>query len=335
MPVAVELFDDLDAVAADAAGALDRAAQPSLFDRLDWFRLTAAHCPPRGKLLVARGREGERSCWLFLAIENKSAQVLGSWYSLRAGPVDYPPQPSIDLLTAICAALRRARPRISSITVGPVGDPAPLLAGLRGGGWWASATPMTVNWQVETEGLDWAVFWAARPSTLRNTWRRKAKAAGLAITIHRAFDPEAWAEYEAIYRESWKPAEGSPGFLRALAEQEGAAGALRLGIARQDGRAIAAQFWLVENGIATIHKLAHVEGSRALSPGTILSEAMFRHVIEQDRPRLIDFGTGDEPYKADWMDRRATLWRVDAHDPARPIGLVRGVRMLVRDRARR
>ena len=40
MPVNIELFDDFDAVAVDSAGALDRTRQPSLFDRLDWYRLT-------------------------------------------------------------------------------------------------------------------------------------------------------------------------------------------------------------------------------------------------------------------------------------------------------
>src|SRR5690349_21185690 len=84
-----------------------------------------------------------------------------------------------------------------------------------------------------------------------------ARAAALEISIHRAFDPGAWAAYEAVYRASWKPAEGSPAFLRALAEQEGAAGTVRLGIASKDGAPVAAQFWLVENGVATIHKLAH------------------------------------------------------------------------------
>jgi hypothetical protein len=29
---------------------------------------------------------------------------------------------------------------------------------------------------------------------------------------------------------------------------------------------------------------------------------MFAHVIDVDRVAAIDFGTGDDPYKADWMD---------------------------------
>ncbi|MEA3029969.1 MAG: hypothetical protein QOG13_1294, partial [Sphingomonadales bacterium] len=54
MTVNIALYDDLDAVAADAGGALDRAAQPSLFGRLDWFRLIHDFCPPKGKLAALR-----------------------------------------------------------------------------------------------------------------------------------------------------------------------------------------------------------------------------------------------------------------------------------------
>ena len=66
MPISVEWFDDLDAVEADAAGALDRERQPRLYDRLDWFRLTAAHILPHAPLAVLRVRDGDASAWLFL-----------------------------------------------------------------------------------------------------------------------------------------------------------------------------------------------------------------------------------------------------------------------------
>ena len=60
MTVNIALFEDMEAVAQDAAGALDRAAQPSLFSRLDWFKLVHDHCPPSGKLAVFRASEGGR-----------------------------------------------------------------------------------------------------------------------------------------------------------------------------------------------------------------------------------------------------------------------------------
>ena len=107
-----------------------------------------------------------------------------------------------------------------------------------------------------------------------------------------------------------------------MAEDEGAAGALRMGIARHDGRAIAAQLWTVEHGTAIIHKLAHRANAAELSPGTILSRAMFEHVIDRDRVNIIDFGTGDDRYKADWMDTRVMRMRIDLYNPRKPAGLL-------------
>jgi CelD/BcsL family acetyltransferase involved in cellulose biosynthesis len=317
--VNVKLFDDLDAVEQDAAGGLDRAAQPSLYARLDWFRLLARHCPPTGRLKVARAAEGERRAWLFLATGGHSADAYAAWYSLRVGPVG-----DLALLPHIAAALRRER--LDSLNFSPVADAAPLVAALRCAGWRGAATPSTSNWIARTEGLSFCDYWASRPGQLRSTVKRKARAADLEITIQDYFDPESWADYEAVYRASWKPEEGSFPFLRALAQQEGAAGTLRLGIARKDGRPVAVQLWTVEHGEATIHKLAYAEDSKALSPGTILGMAMFRHAIDEDRVRLIDYGTGDDAYKRDWMDERRQLWRVTAYNPATLRGLAGAAR---------
>jgi hypothetical protein len=195
-------------------------------------------------------------------------------------------------------------------------------------------TPFTVNWRADTQGLDFDAYWARRPGQLRNTVKRREKAAGLDVKVHDCFDPQAWADYETVYRASWKPEEGSYPFLRALAEQEGAAGTLRLGIARKDGIPVAAQFWLVENGEAWIHKLAYAEAAKDLSPGTILSAAMFRHVLDQDRVDRIDYGNGDEPYKADWMDERRTLWQLRAFNPRTLKGLFRAGKALLAARRR-
>ncbi len=109
--------------------------------------------------------------------------------------------------------------------------------------------------------------------------------------------------------------------LKALAEAEGAAGTLRLGIASKDGRPVAAQIWLVEGVEATIHKLAYVEDMKALSPGTVLSVEMFRHAIDVDKVTRIDFGTGDDAYKRDWMERSMPLYRMTAYNPRSLTGL--------------
>jgi CelD/BcsL family acetyltransferase involved in cellulose biosynthesis len=319
--VNVELFDDLDSVARDAGGRLDRDAQPSLFDRLDWFRLLERHCPPAGKLVALRGRNGERSAWLFLAIDHPVARPYSAWYSLRFGPVG---DAEGDLMTAMAAAVRDGG--VAEVDLAPLEDAEPLRASFRAAGFLTFVAPKTGNWRADTEGLDFEAYWAKRPARLRNTAKRRAKSAGLEIEIFDRFEESAWAEYEAVYRASWKPEEGSFPFLRALAAQEGAAGTLRLGIARKDGRPVAAQLWLVENGEATIHKLAYAEEAKAMSPGTLLGMAMFRRALDVDRVRTIDYGTGDEPYKADWMDERRTLWRLTAYNPRTLRGLIGAAR---------
>jgi CelD/BcsL family acetyltransferase involved in cellulose biosynthesis len=317
--VNIALFNDLDAVAQDAGGALDRGRQASLYDRLDWFRLLHAHVPPPGELAVWRARDGDKAAWLFLAVEGKKASAYAAWYSLRFNGIG-----ASDVMTPLAGAIRRSG--IAALELAPVDDPEPLAASFRAAGWRVRLTEKTGNWRVSTENEDFAAYWAKRPGQLRSTAKRKAKAAGLEVEIFDRFDAGAWAAYEEVYRASWKPEEGSFPFLRALAEQEGAAGALRLGVARKDGKPLAVQLWLVENGEATIHKLAYREDAKELSPGTILGEAMFRRAIDGDRVRVIDYGTGDDAYKRDWMSERRPLWRLQAFNPATLKGLAGAAR---------
>lgn len=317
MTVNIALFDDLDAVAADAAGALDRAAEPCLFNRLDWFRLIRDHVPPEGRLQVVGAGDGFAKAWLFVARKGSNARSYAAWYSLRfdaAGSRD----PAI--LAGLASGLREQG--VARVELAPVADPEPLARAFRASGWIVSVAEKTGSWRIDTEGMDFEAYWATRPAQLRNTAKRKARAAGLEIAIYDRFDDAAWADYEAVYRASWKPEEGSFPFLRALASQEGAAGTLRLGVARKDGRPVAVQLWLIENGEAWIHKLAYAEDARAMSPGTILSEAMFRRALDTDRVRSIDYGTGDDSYKKDWMGERRPLWRIEAFNPSHPMGVI-------------
>lgn len=324
MTVNIALFEDLEAVAGDAAGGLDRAALPCLFSRLDWFRLIRDHCPPPGKLVALRARDGARTAWLFVAADGKTAHAYAAWYSLRFDSVG---DRGSDVMTPLAAALRDGG--IAKVELAPIADPGPLRDAFEAAGWRVAVTEKTGNWRIDTAGMDFEAYWAGRPAQLRNTAKRRGKSAGLEIEIHDRFDERAWADYETVYRASWKPDEGSFPFLRALAEQEGAAGTLRLGVARKDGRPVAVQLWLIENGEATIHKLAYAEDAKALSPGTLLGMAMFRRALDEDRVSAIDYGTGDDGYKKDWMAERRVLWRLDAYNPR----TLRGLGGLIRARA--
>jgi len=313
--VNIALFEDLDAVAADADGALDRSAEPCLFRRLTWFRLIRDHVPPPGRLLVVAASDGFRKSWLFLARKGRRAGAYAAWYSLR---FDVAGSHDPDMLAGLVSGLGR----IGRVELAPLADPGPLQRAFTAAGWVTFVSEKTGNWWIDTKSMDFEAYWATRPGQLRNTARRKAKAAGLEVEIYDRFDQLAWDAYEEIYRASWKGEEGSFALLRALVEQEGKTGTLRLGIARKDGRPVAAQLWLVENKQATIHKLAYREDMKGLSPGTILGEAMFRRALDVDRVEAIDYGTGDDPYKQDWMAERRPLWRLLAFNPADPLGLL-------------
>lgn len=190
------------------------------------------------------------------------------------------------------------------------------------------------NHVLAVSGRSFAQYWAGRPGPMRTTLKRKGKK--VTVTIETVFDPASWNAYEAIYAASWKPAEGDPALLRQFAQTEAAAGRMRLGIARtQEGEPVAAQFWTVEAGTAYIHKLAHLETAQTLSPGTTLSAALFEHVMDKDGVDLIDFGTGDDPYKRDWMEQDRPRYRMDCLNPAAPRAWLPLAKRLIRAHAGR
>lgn len=323
-----ELLTDLADGGIDPAGHLSPAHQPGPFDRLEWFR-RVARFRPDAMPLIARVRSEGAIAWLFLArLPGNGAEALANWYSFAFRPVfagDPDDQHKFALLVACARRLKSARPAISALVLAPVpeadGSAALLARAFGKGGWLAFLRKTSSSWTIALEGKDFSQYWADRPGQLRSTFKRKSGKADFATEVLTSFDPDAWTDYESVYQGSWKPEEGAPDFLEEWAREEGAAGRLRLGLCRLDGRAVAAQFWTVDQGTAYIHKLAYLEEMREFSPGTVLSEAMFRHVIDRDKVSHIDFGTGDDGYKADWMGGVSSLMRVELFNPRTVRGL--------------
>lgn len=297
----------------DAAKAAGFAAP---FDRPGWFDLLAAHGFAGEGRVDARGEAGTTSAWLPLRID-KPGHLAGltNWYSFAIRPLYSGP----DHNAALKDLFLHLRSKTAGISLYPVRDEEQqaIASALRAAGWWVKAKPASDRHWLDLAGLDHDGWWASRPGALRSTVQRKAKKGIVDIQLLTTFDQGSWAAYEQIYAASWKPEEGHPALLRAFAEAESFRGTFRMGIARIEGAPVAAQFWTVEDGTAFIHKLAHVEDSLKASPGTLLSAALFRHVIEVDRVERVDFGTGNDAYKRDWMNRHEPLWRIEAFNPSR------------------
>ncbi|MEO3471556.1 GNAT family N-acetyltransferase [Roseomonas sp. CAU 1739] len=212
---------------------------------------------------------------------------------------------------------------------------APLLEGFRAARMLTLRFSSFGNWHEALQpDMRWDAYLGARPAALRNTIARKLARAErhfaweLVSTPGQALETGI-AAYVAVRATSWKPDEPFPDFDAALLRVLAGAGALRLGVLRESagGRAVAAQYWVLDHGgeanglRATVLKLAHDDAARSSSPGTVLTALMIRHLIEQDAVRSLDFGRGDDAYKRLWVARRRGRVGYVLADPMHPLGL--------------
>jgi hypothetical protein len=276
------------------------------FARREWFeRLEAAQ--PRPVYAVAEVASG--AVVLPLRRKGRRLEALLNWYAFSWRPLATPYGSVDSLLISLAQALAGQSSHVVLDRLPDEDGTARQLQRIfERAGWLIVREPSDTNRILPVDGRDYRTYLESRPGPLRTTLKRKAKK--VSIGIVERFDDDIWASYESIYAESWKPEEGDPALLRAFAEAEGAAGRIRLAVARHDGEAVAAQFWTVEDGTAYIHKLAHRESAKPLSPGTTLTAALMEHVIDRDGVKLVDFGTGDDGYKRDWMDEARPRYRL-------------------------
>ena len=319
--LAARKYHSLEEVRQAVAGRPDSAPAIGLFDRLDWFTALHRHCFAGVPVLILSAQEDDREAWLFLlAPHSRPLKALANWYSFSWAPVflGKPDEASRRrMLDAIAAMLLDGQSRIELY---PIEQADELTAALRRAGWITVQRPMGGRHVLPVRGRSFADYWATRPSRLRTLVRRKGRNAPFDLSIEHQLTDDLWRDYLNVHARSWKEAEPEDGLnlLHDLARRESAAGRLRLGFARLDGQPVATQLWTIDRDVALIHKLAHDQRHDAGSPGTLLSHAMFAHVIDVDRVSLIDYGTGDNGYKTDWMEQRIKLIQLDAFNPRRP-----------------
>lgn len=276
----------------------------SPFERLDWLALLAKHCLDEEQARVTVATDGNQIAALPWLDHGRQTSALANWYSFFVRYLG-----DGQLLSEIVRNLPHGSASFAPL---PEEDAQKFTAAFGQAGWIALAEPCDTNHILRVRARSFAEYWADRPGALRETCRRKSRKGDVHVRVVTQLSQDDWDAYEAVYKLSWKPGEGSPDFLRAWAQLESDDGRLRLGLAEIDGQPVAAQFWTVEGGTAFIHKLAHDERFRRQSPGTLLSAALFEHVIDRDHVTLIDFGTGDDAYKRDWMEDVRVRWRVRA-----------------------
>ncbi|MBD1390577.1 GNAT family N-acetyltransferase [Neiella sp. HB171785] len=166
------------------------------------------------------------------------------------------------------------------------------------------------NWRLSVKG-SFTEYMAQRPSRLKNTIKRKRRklendqvAVEFIIAENTEQAKAHWQDYCHVYQQSWKPEEEKLSFIAEFVELAASRGWLRMGLLYFNGVPAAAQIWFVYQGKANIFKLAYCPKQKTYSPGTLLTAHLMAHVFDHDRVAVVDFGMGDEPYKADWMSER-------------------------------
>jgi CelD/BcsL family acetyltransferase involved in cellulose biosynthesis len=326
------VFDSLAELPVAARALFDRARGRDVFCGTAWFEtvLGCGMAPGAAPRFVVCG--GAASSVALLPMQLQAGGHLASLttpYTCRYQPLCDPDADAAALSTAFTtfAAYCRAWP---TVRLDALDEHAPWLPALLDGAASAGLASRQFahfgNWHEPVAGLDWASYLAARQGPLRTTIRRRLARAGRdggrfqLVTGGDALEPSI-AAYETVYARSWKQAEPFPLFNAALMRATASRGLLRLGLYWRDDRPVAVQLWIVENGQATVLKLAHDETAKADSPGTVLTALMLQHLLDQEHVGQIDFGRGDDPYKRLWASQRRQRIGVVLVNPRHPRGL--------------
>lgn len=217
-----------------------------------------------------------------------------------------------------CLVSGLARLPMHALQLKPVGDDDHALSGLQAAleaaGYQSHQHFAFYNWIHPTRGQSFDEYMAERPAQLRNTIARKrrklAREQEFTLRLYQGEDVEqGLAEYHTAYSASWKANEQYQTLLDTAAIRMSAPGWTRIAVLSINGKAAAAQLWFVVQGRASIFRLAYDEQWKRYSPGSILTAHLMQHVMDVDKVKEIDFLTGNDSYKQDWMSLRRQRYR--------------------------
>lgn len=310
-----------------------------LFQTVDWFENLAVYGFVHGAqawLPCLVDRDSGRAVVLPLAFSASAGlQSLSNYYSSLFGPVGGA-WPAATAWKELALTMRRQQGG-ALVDLRPLDAQgqfmAAMQAALRAAGYWVDCYDCFGNWYLPVVHASFDEYAASLPAALRHSIgrgrRRLEREGGFSLRIHSALGPDlaqAIVDFESVYAQSWKKPEPCPRFMPELMRMAAERGWLRLGIVQVQGRPIAAQLWLVKDGKANIYKLAYVQGFERFSPGSVLTAALMAHVMDVDRVREVDYLTGDDAYKRDWMTHRRVRVGLVAYDPLRVRGLAGAAR---------
>ncbi|MGV6825875.1 MAG: GNAT family N-acetyltransferase [bacterium] len=313
-------YADWESLPDSASALFDQGGKESVFFSRPWFEnLTRTAAEDEQSMLLACVIEGSTVLAILPLFQNGTRH----WESLVHR---YSSLYSVLLATENQAEILNSLARgldtlpFDSLRVYPVAEHDSHLQGLQEAmeahGFQCHPYFRFYNWIHRTQGESYQDYLDSRPARVRNTIARKkrklAREHEYDIRLYTNHNVDrAIADYSAVYNDSWKAHEQYSDVIEGLARSMSEAGWLRLAVLYVDEQPAAAQFWLVAGAKASIFRLAYNEAWKQYSPGSILTDYLMEQVIDRDKVTEIDFLTGNESYKQDWMSERRKRWGVN------------------------
>lgn len=340
-PLAVTSYRRAEDLPAEVVTFMSTICSDQLSGHASWYQNLCVGVPPLGQqahffvlfdavaplavLPLATAEPMQRR----LSLGARRVQALSNYYTALYQPV-LAPRITVDDLLILLRYAMQALNSPSQLRLSPmdVDSRDYLLLGraLRQMYWATFGFFCFGNWHLK--GLtDYDSYLKSRSGNLRSSLKRavrKFETEGGTIEVITQPDRlQAGTDaYKAVYAESWKQdepyAEFVPGLIALACREQW----LRLGIAWLAGKPIAAQLWMRVGRRVEIYKVAYDEAYKAHSPGAVLTAALIRHSIENDKAEEIDFLIGDDTYKSSWMSHRRERWGLIAYNPRTFDGLV-------------
>ncbi|MFZ6645837.1 GNAT family N-acetyltransferase [Undibacterium sp. TJN25] len=329
------IYDSIVALPSGYKALFDRSERTGgIFSSLSWFQhLSKTSFEPGTHLRIyglesetdtdnARGAlvmrfQPQKSRWLTPYRLEAATNYYTSLFSPTIGGCDADMQ---DKVGALIRAIKEDTLHWDMVDMHPMALDAPIfqasVLAFRSAGMITQHYFCFGNWYLQVQGRTYGEYFSTLPSRLRNTVQRKSKQLestdrlSISIFKNRENLNMAIQVFQKIYQSSWKGSESYPDFIHGLIELLADEGKLRLGIAYIDQQPAAAQIWIVSGGTASIYKLAYDEQFTSLSIGSILTARMMQQVIDGDKVSEVDYLTGDEAYKQDWMSHRRERWGI-------------------------
>lgn len=300
----------------ESANALfTQGEKESIFFSRPWFESLSVTALDDGHTMVLACVEATNTVMAILPLMESSGSK--TWYSLRHG---FTPLYSLLLaeedqervLSCLAQALNQLP--VKGLLLEPLADDDRKIKSLQRilqtTGFRCQRFFRGYNWVCRLQGQSYEEYMASRPAQLRNTIARKKRKLerehGFEMRLFTGDEvPLAMPDYYAVYNASWKQNEiKNIGFQDNFVEKFSKAGWSRLALLYIKGRPVAAQIWFVHHGKASIYRLAYDETWRQYSTGSILTSFLMEYVIDTDMVEEIDFLTGNDAYKQDWMSER-------------------------------